>query len=119
MRDLWAAVDRHVTDRLLPRDAALDAALRASAEAGLPPHHVSPAQGRLLEILARSVGARRILEIGALGGYSALWLARGVAPDGEVVTLEADPAHARVARANVARAGAAARVEVREGRALD
>jgi predicted O-methyltransferase YrrM len=100
----WAAVDRHL-EALLPDDPRLEATLAASAAAGLPPHDVSPAQGRLLELLARLAGARRILEIGTLAGYSTLWLARALAPDGHLVTLEADPRHAAVARKSLAGAG--------------
>jgi predicted O-methyltransferase YrrM len=118
-RDRWAAVDRYVTGLLVPPDPVLDAALAANAAAGLPPHDVSRAQGRLLELLARMCGARRILEIGTLGGYSAIWLARALAPDGRLVTLELDPRYAEVARANLARAGLEAIVEVRVGPALE
>src|SRR4051794_1234407 len=100
----WNAVDRYVTDLLVPPDAALDAALAANAAAGLPPHDVSPAQGRLLELLARLRGAGRILEIGTLGGYSTISLARGLRPGGRIVTLERSPEHAAVARANLERA---------------
>lgn len=103
----------------MPQDAALAEALAANAAAGLPAHDVSPAQGKLLHLLARMVGARRVLEIGTLGGYSTLWLARALPPGGRVVTLEADPRHAAVARANFERAGLADRIELRLGRALD
>lgn len=115
----WAAVDRYFSDLLIPPDPALEAALAASAAAGLPPHQVSPSQGRLLWLLARLQGARAILEIGTLGGYSTIWLARALPPDGRLVTLEADAEHARVARANLARAGLDTVVEVRTSRALD
>jgi len=115
----WAAVDRYVADLLVPDDPELDAALAANAAAGLPAHDVSPAQGRLLELLVRVRGARRILEIGTLGGYSTIWLARGMAPGGRVVTLEREPRYAEVARENVARAGLADVVEVRVGPALE
>jgi predicted O-methyltransferase YrrM len=98
---------------------ALDAALRESAAAGLPAIHVSPSQGKMLHLLARALGARRILEIGTLGGYSTIWLARALPAGGRLVTLEADPRHASVARSNLARAGLSAAVEVRVGRALD
>jgi predicted O-methyltransferase YrrM len=113
----WAAVDRHL-EALLPDDPRLEATLAASAAAGLPPHDVSPAQGRLLELLARLAGARRILEIGTLAGYSTLWLARALGPDGHLVTLEVDPRHAAVARESLARAGLAGAVELLEGPAL-
>jgi len=115
----WAAVDDYVTALLVPPDPALEAALAASAAAGLPPYQVSPAQGQLLMLLARLQGARSVLEIGTLGGYSTIWLARGLAAGGRVVTLEADPAYAGVARANVARAGLSDVVDVRVGAALD
>ena len=115
----WSAVDAYLTDVLVPDDAALEATLQASEAAGLPSINVAPNQGMLLQILARSVGARAILEIGTLGGYSTIWLARGLGPGGRVVTLEADPVHAEVARANFANAGLAGIVEVRIGKALD
>ena len=97
-RERWTAVDRYITDLLVPSDAALDAALAASAAAGLPPHDVSPSQGKLLHLLARMRGARTILEIGTLGGYSTIWLARALPAGGRLVTLEIDPRHAEVAR---------------------
>ena len=115
----WTAVDRYITDLLVPSDPALDAALAASEAAGLPPIAVAPNQGKLLHLLARLQGARRILEIGTLGGYSTIWLARALPPEGKLITLEADRRHAEVARANIARAGLAEAVEVRVGRALD
>jgi predicted O-methyltransferase YrrM len=115
----WTDVDGYLSDLLLPADAALDDAVAASAAAGLPAIQVSPHQGKLLQIFARMVGARAILEIGTLGGYSTIWLARALPAGGRMVTLEADPAHADVARANLARAGLAALVDVRLGRALD
>jgi predicted O-methyltransferase YrrM len=114
-QDRWTAVDRYLADRLLKPDAALDAALQASAAAGLPAHGVSPTQGRLLELLARIQGARTILEIGTLGGYSTIWLGRALPPDGRLVTLEANPHYAEVARANIARAGLAQAVELHVG----
>lgn len=117
-QEQWAAVDRYITDLLVPADPALDAALQDSAAAGLPPHTVSPNQGKLLQLLARVQGARTILEIGTLGGYSTIWLARALPADGRLITLEADPKHAEVARANIARAGLADVVELRLGRAL-
>lgn len=115
----WKAVDEYLTDRLIEPDKALDAALESSAEAGLPPISVSPAQGKLLHVLARAQGAQRVLEIGTLGGYSTIWLARAVGPEGRVITLEIDPAHAAVAARNLERAGCADRVEIRVGSALD
>ena len=115
----WAAVDRYITDLLVPSDPVLDAALAASAAAGLPSHQVSPNEGKLLWLLARLQQARAILEIGTLGGYSTIWLARGLVPGGRVVTLEADPKHADVARVNLRHAGLGDAVDVRVGRALD
>ena len=103
----------------MPPDPVLDAALEASAAAGLPPIHVSPNQGKLLQLLARVQGARSILEIGTLGGCSTIWLARALPPGGRLITLEADAKHAEVARTNIARAGLADVVELRLGRALD
>ena len=117
--DRWAAVDRYATGLLVPVDPVLEAALAANAAAGLPAHDVSPAQGRLLELLARMSGARRILEVGTLGGYSAIWLAGALPPDGRLVTLELDPRYAAVARANLARAGVDRLAEVRVGSALE
>ena len=119
----WRAVDDYYSGLLLDPDAALDAALEANAAAGLPAIDVSPAQGKMLHLLARAIGARRILEIGTLGGYSTIWLARAVQPDGQieggsVVTCEIDPHHARVAAENVARAGLADTVDIRVGPAL-
>jgi len=115
----WTAVDRYLTDLLVPPDPALDAALAASAAAGLPVHEVSASEGKLLHLLARLVGARRILEIGTLVGYSTIWLARALPPDGRLVTLELDPRHADVARANLGRAGLGNVVDVRVGRAVE
>lgn len=115
----WTAVDGYIADLLVPSDPALDAALQAAAEAGMPQINVAPNQGKLLHVLALAHGARAILEIGTLGGYSAIWLARALPDSGRLITLEASPRHAEVARANIARAGLADRVEVRLGRALD
>lgn len=117
--DLWSKVDRFIGGHLVGEDTALDGALEASDAAGLPAIAVSPPQGKQLHIYARMIGARRVLEIGTLGGYSTIWLARAVGADGRVVTLEYDPKHAEVARANLARAGLDDRVEVRVGAALD
>jgi predicted O-methyltransferase YrrM len=117
--DTWAAVDDYFNALLIPPDPALHAALAASDAAGLPPHHVAPNQGKLLYLLARLMGARAILEIGTLGGYSTIWLARALPPGGRIVTLEADPAHAAVARENLARAGLRDVVELRLGPALE
>lgn len=118
-QELWTAVDRYISDLLVPPDEALDQALRAIAEAGMPAISVSPAQGKLLMLLAQSLGARRILEIGTLGGYSTIWLARGLTDGGRLITLEADPKHAEVARRNIARAGWSESVEVKLGRAIE
>ncbi len=118
-QEQWTAVDRYFSDLFCPPDAALTAALEASAAAGLPAIHVSPNLGKLLHLLARAQGARNILEIGTLGGYSTIWLARALSPGGRLVTLEADAKHAEVARANLARAGLADVVELRLGPALE
>src|SRR6266850_615381 len=115
---LWHEVDSYITDTLVQPDAALQAALAASDAAGLPQISVSPAHGKLLWLLARVVGAKRILEIGTLGGYSTIWLARGLAAGGRLVTLEALEKHAAVARANIARASLSSVVEIRVGQAL-
>ncbi len=115
----WSNVDAYIVERLVPSDAALDAALEANKAAGLPPIDVSPAQGKFLRLVARMVGARRVLEIGALGGYSTIWLARALPADGLVVTLEAAPEHAQVARRNIERAGLAGKVDLRVGPALE
>jgi predicted O-methyltransferase YrrM len=117
--ELWMAVDRYFAELLAPADAALEAALAANRAAGLPAIDVSPPQGKLLHLLARLQGARNILEIGTLGGYSTIWLARALSAGGRVITLEADPLHAETARANIARAGLAAVVDVRVGPALE
>lgn len=132
-QSLWNAVDGYFCERLAQRDAALEAALAATAAAGMPAIQVSANQGKLLMLAARAVGARRILEIGTLGGYSTIWLARGLADraidgrlvsgqgfgrEGRVVTLEANAEYAAVARANIERAGLAEAVEVRVGEAL-
>jgi predicted O-methyltransferase YrrM len=117
-QELWSAVDRYICDRLLDEDPVLDAALAASDAAGLPPIAVTANQGRMLELLVRIHGARRVLELGTLGGYSTIWLARGLAPDGHLVTLEANPHYAEVAHANIAAAGHGELVEMRVGPAL-
>jgi predicted O-methyltransferase YrrM len=119
LQERWTAVDGFIDENLVPADPVLEAALRASADAGLPPISVSPSQGKLLHVLARALGARTILEIGTLGGYSAIWLARALPAGGSLITLEAEPRHAEVARANLARAGLADIAEVRVGPAQD
>jgi predicted O-methyltransferase YrrM len=118
-QEQWTAVDSYITNHFLEADPVLDAALASSAASGLPAINVSPAQGKLLHLLARVQGARNILEIGTLGGYSTIWLARALPAGGHLISLELDPKHAEVARANVARAGLADRVEIRLGRAVD
>ena len=115
----WTAVDDYVNDLLIGSDAALDAALEASNEAGLPAIAVSPPQGKLLHLLARAMGVRKILELGTLGAYSTIWMGRALPADGKLITLEYDPKHAEVARRNIARAGLASKVEIRLGRAID
>lgn len=118
-QDLWQAVDSYFEQRLLGEDAALAAALAASDAAGLPQIAVSPLMGKLLQLLVAITGARRVLEVGTLAGYSSLWLARALPQGGRIVTLERVEAHSQVARANVERAGLSDRVEVRVGPALD
>jgi len=118
-QEQWAAVDRYITELFVPPDAALDAALRASTEAGLPPINVAQNQGNLLHILALTCRARSILEIGTLGGYSTIWLARALPAGGKLITLEADPKHAEVAQSNIARANLSDMVDVRLGKALE
>lgn len=115
----WRAVDEYITDVFDLEPELLERVLVRSREAGLPDIEVSPPQGALLELLARAVQAKFVLEIGTLGGYSAIFLARGLAPGGRLLTLEVDPEHAEVARANLADAGLADRVDVLEGPALD
>ena len=119
MQSLWTDVDQYFTQHLLPADPTLDAARAANEKAGLPAIDVSPAQGKLLHLMARMRGAERILEIGTLGGYSTIWLARALPADGRLITLELEPEHARVARTNIERAGVADRVDLRLGPALD
>ncbi|MEU3183073.1 O-methyltransferase [Streptomyces sp. NPDC006923] len=118
-QEQWNAVDRYFTDQLVPADDVLSAALAASDAAGLPAINVAPNQGKLLHLLARVQGARTILEIGTLGGYSTIWLGRALPEDGRLVSLEYNPVHADVARANLARAGLDKIAEVRTGPALE
>jgi predicted O-methyltransferase YrrM len=115
----WSRVDRYFSDLFVRPDPVLEAALKASDAAGLPPIQVASNQGKLLMLLAQAQGARKILEIGTLGGYSTIWLARALPSDGRLITLEAVPTHAKVARKNIDRAGFAEKVEVRLGRALE
>jgi predicted O-methyltransferase YrrM len=118
-QEQWDAVDAYLADRLIAPDQALDEVLAANKAAGLPAIDVSPLQGKLLHLLARLIGARRILEIGTLGGYSTIWLARALPEEGLVVTMEANPRHAAVARANFARVGLETRIDLRVGPALE
>src|SRR5438034_10319427 len=115
----WSTIDEFLSGSLLGSDRVLDGALEASAAAGLPSIQITPCQGKLLQILAQLQGARSILEIGTLGGYSTIWLARALPPGGRLITLEVDPKHAEIARANIARAGLAHTVELRLGKALE
>jgi predicted O-methyltransferase YrrM len=115
----WSAVDSYIEERIVAPDFALQAALAANASAGLPAIDVSPPQGKLLHLLARMARSRKVLEIGALGGYSTIWLARALPPEGFVVTLEANAKHAEIARENIRRAGLSSRVRLRVGEALD
>ena len=117
--DLWAAVDQYINHLVIPSDPALEGALEAGAAAGLPAISVTPAHGKLLHLLARIQGAQRILEIGTLAGYSTIWLARALPPNGRMITLELESGHAEIARANIARAGLADRIDVRLGAALE
>jgi predicted O-methyltransferase YrrM len=117
--DTWSGVDSYVEGLLVRPDAALEAAAQASVEAGLPSIAVAANQGKLLHVLARAIGARSILEVGTLGGYSAIWLARALPPGGRLITLELERKHAEVARKNLERAGVSELVDIRLGRALD
>jgi predicted O-methyltransferase YrrM len=119
MQDLWTKVDEYFSDQLAPADAAFEAALAANKKAGLPPIDVTPLQGKFLNLLVRISGARRILEIGTLGGYSTIWLARALPLGGRIVSLESDPHHAKVARENLRNAGMLDCVDLRVGRAID
>lgn len=115
----WSAVDNYLSSIVLPADPSLEEAVRASERAGLPSIQVSPLLGKLLHLLALTRGARSILEIGTLGGYSTIWMAKALRPGGRIITLEIDPKHAEVARANIQHAGVERLVDVRVGRALD
>jgi predicted O-methyltransferase YrrM len=117
--ELWTSVDQYLANLCAPHEEVLDAGLRDSAAAGLPAIQVSPLQGKLLHILAKSCNAKRILEIGTLGGYSTTWLGRALPPNGSLITLELDPKHAEVARANLDRAGLTSIVEIRLGPAKE
>jgi predicted O-methyltransferase YrrM len=115
----WTAVDQYLVENLIPPDSILEAALKANAAAELPSIDVAPNQGKFLHLLARMQGAKRILELGTLGGYSTIWLARALPIGGKLITLEFEPRHAAVARANIERAGLSALVELRIGPAID
>jgi len=118
-QDLWTTVDHYIANTLIPADPALDAALQVNAAAKLPSIDVAPNQGKFLQILAQTMGARRILEVGTLGGYSTIWLARSLPPEGRLITMEFDPRHAEIAKSNIDRAGLSSIVEIRIGAALD
>jgi predicted O-methyltransferase YrrM len=118
-QETWSAVDAYFCDRLIPADPVLESTLRRSEAMGLPQHNVAPNQGKLLQFFAQMQGARRILELGTLGGYSTIWLARALPEGGRLITLEANPAHAEVAEANIAQAGLSHLVDVRVGKAIE
>jgi predicted O-methyltransferase YrrM len=118
-KDQWTEIDRYTSDLLIPADPIQAATLEANAAAGLPSIDVTPNQGKLLELLARMQGASTILELGTLGGYSTIWLARALPEGGRVVTLESEPRHAEVASSNIARAGFSDVVDLRVGPALE
>jgi predicted O-methyltransferase YrrM len=117
--DLYTAVDTYLTQTLIPADPILDAVLRSHADSGLPAINVTPTQGKFLNLQARMLNAKRILEIGTLGGYSTIWLARALPPTGKLITLEYDPKHAEVARKNFQQAGLEKMIELHVGAALD
>ncbi|OYN67711.1 MULTISPECIES: O-methyltransferase [Bacillus] len=119
MEQVWGKVDEYITDKLIPKDDVLEQALTHNKQAGLPEIDVSPAQGKLLYLLAKTKNAKRILEIGTLGGYSTIWLARALEEDGELITLEAVSHHVQIAQQNISRAGLSERVSILEGKALD
>ena len=119
VEEIWSQVDEYLCDKILADDAALDGALKDSDKAGLPAIAVTPAQGKFLQMLTEMIRARSILEIGTLGGYSTIWFARALPPDGHIITLEVDPVHAEVARKNFARAGLQRMIELRQGNALE
>jgi len=118
-QEQWTTVDRYITDLFVLSDAALDAALKSSTAAGLPAINVAPNQGKMLSLFAQLAGAKNILEVGTLGGYSMIWLARALPAVGRLITLEAEPTHAKVARENIAKAGLSEIVDVRLGPALE
>lgn len=118
-QEIWTAVDSYFVNSLIPAEPALDAALRDSNAADLPQINVTPNQGKFLQLLVQIQGARKVLEIGTLGGYSTIWMARALPKDGRLISLEVNPAHAAVAQANIARAGLADIVEIRIGKAVE
>jgi len=118
-QELWEKVDDYINSVVIGPDAALEAAADSAMKAQLPPVSVTPAQGKLLQLIARTLGAKRILEIGTLAGYSTIWLARALPSDGRLTTIEANPAHADIARTNIEGAGLSDRVDIRLGKALD
>lgn len=118
-QERWTAVDEYISELLVPQDEVLDATLKHSAEAGLPTINVAPNQGHLLMLLVMSLRANAVLEVGTLGGYSSIWMARGLSDGGKLTTLEVNPHHADVARKNIERAGLSHKVSVRVGAALD
>jgi predicted O-methyltransferase YrrM len=118
-KELWTAVDQYICGQLVPSDPVLDQVLAASTAAGLPPIAVTPNLGKLLYLLAKIQGAKKILEIGTLAAYSTIWLARAVPPGGRVITLEADAKHAEISKSNIARAGLSEVVDLRFGDALE
>lgn len=119
MEQVWGKVDAYITDKLIPKDDVLEQALTKNKQAGLPEIDVSPAQGKMLYLLAKTKNAKRILEIGTLGGYSTIWLARALEEDGELITLEAVSRHVEIAQQNISRAGLSERVIILQGKALD
>jgi predicted O-methyltransferase YrrM len=118
-QEKWSSVDRYIANQLIPEAEALNWILQANAAANLPLIDVTPAQGKLLQLLIRMLRAKTVLEIGTLGGYSTIWMARGLSPEGRLVTLEIEPLHAAVARANIKQAGLEQRVDLRLGNAID
>ncbi len=118
-KDLWTDVDQYFAEKLLPKDPILESAAEAAEKAGLPPIAVSPNQGKFLQLLSQIIGAKSILELGTLAGYSTIWLARGMRAGGRLITVEIDPKHAEVAKSNISRAGLKETVEVRIGSALE
>jgi len=119
MQEIWTAVDALVDAQLIHKNESANAALEYAQAQGLAPYHVTPAQGKFLYLLLKMIGARRVLEIGTLAGYSAIWMAGALPPDGKMVTIDSDAKHVAAARTNIERAGLSARIDVRHGKALD